>query len=114
DTYVVMWIVPLLSKRGQRLGDMAAGTIVISDEKPQLTEIRRPLAEQKSLDAEFRFDNRAVAAMTTTDVEAVEQLLERWNELESDQRHNFAQRLTASLVKKLRLEAPPTPRTPHF
>lgn len=46
DHIPVLWIVPVLSVRSQRTGDMIAGTVVVSDEQQELSAVRTELAER--------------------------------------------------------------------
>lgn len=114
DNIPLTWIIPFLSKRSQRMGDMAAGTIVVTDQPPELTNIRVELSAQKAIEAEFRFDSRALGVLQEHDIKAVEQLLERWSDLPSAQRHQLALRLTSALSKKMEVDPPPQDRELRF
>ena len=106
DHVPLLWIVPVMSKRGQRMGDMVSGTIVILDEAPNLADIRVQLSERKALEAQFRFDHRSLQRLTEQDFEAVERLLERWNKIPTAQQDALSQKLTAAVVEKLQFENP--------
>jgi uncharacterized RDD family membrane protein YckC len=114
DHFPLMWIVPVMSQRAQRAGDMVGGTIVITDEAPQLTEVRLELSERKAVEAEFRFDARSLQNLTEVDIDAVERLLDRWGDLGKPQRDELVQNLTRSLVAKLKVEPPPAERRQRF
>ena len=101
------WIVPVLSARSQRLGDMVAGTIVVDDAAPQLSQVRDELAERSALESEFRFDGAVLARLSETDLHAVEQLLERWSTLTELQQLQLITTMLPPLCQKLRVEMPP-------
>lgn len=54
DHLPLLWIVPLLSAKSQRLGDMVAGTIVIQQEVPKLTGVRSTIGRGGRRDVSFR------------------------------------------------------------
>jgi uncharacterized RDD family membrane protein YckC len=114
DSFPVLWVVPLFSRRGQRLGDMVAGTVVISAETPQLSGVRDQLSQRTAVDAEYRFDGSALSQLTPTDRTAVEQLLERWNGIPEDQRQKLAQQLSEGLALKMKVPAPLPERRLRF
>jgi len=107
DNIPIMWLVPLLNKRSQRLGDLAAGTVVISEEPTELSPVRNELSERNAAEARFRFDYGKLAALKPTDFEAVEQLLNRWEKLTEEQRRMFVDRLLGALARKMGIEPPP-------
>ncbi len=106
DHLPLLWIVPLLSAKSQRLGDMVAGTIVIEQEVPKLTGVRSRLLERKAADATFRFDVGQLKKIRPQDVEAVERLLERWNEIPARRRDDLLEQIVNSLVLRLSLYPP--------
>lgn len=114
DNIPLLWIIPVLSRRYQRLGDMVAGTTVVSDEGPEMTDIRAALAERKASDAEFRFSAKSLQRLNETDFEAVERLLDRWRGIPESQRDQLLSKLVGSLVTKLNAEPPPPDRRVRF
>jgi len=107
DQIPLMWVVPVLTRRSQRLGDMAAGTVVVSDEKAELSAVRRQLSERNAAEARFRFDYGKLGALKPSDFEAVERLLHRWFKLPEGQRRTLAERMVAGLARKMGVESPP-------
>lgn len=101
-----LWITPVLSARGQRFGDMAAGTIVIFDRPAPLNRVRIELAEREPAEARFRFDKTALAALTPGDVDSLEQLLDRWDEIPQRQLEGLLQDLLPPLARRLKSELP--------
>jgi uncharacterized RDD family membrane protein YckC len=101
-----LWIVPLLSVRAQRLGDMVAGTVLVSDEQLELSTVRTELAERPTLEGHFRFSAAALTKLRDTDVIAVEQLLDRWDRLQPEQREKLLEVIVVPLAKKIQVDAP--------
>ncbi len=108
DHLPALWIVPLLSARSQRFGDMIAGTIVIEDEPAKLAGPRHTLAKRSAADARFRFDAGQLKKLRPLDVQAVEQLLERWTEISADRREQFVTTIVYSLCQRMDCEPPPS------
>lgn len=112
DHLPVLWIVPLLSARSQRFGDMIAGTIVVEDEPAKLSGPRHTLANRSAVDARFRFDAGQLKKLRPQDVQAMEQLLERWAEITVDRREQFVSTIVYSLSQRLDCEPPPSDGNP--
>lgn len=106
DHLPMLWIVPLLSARSQRFGDMIAGTIVIEDDPAKLAGPRQMLAKRTAADARFRFDAGQLKKLRPQDVQAVEQLLERWPDIAADRREQFVTTIVDSLCQRLNCEPP--------
>lgn len=106
DQWPPVWAVPIFSRTSQRLGDMVAGTLVVVDEKPTLGAVRSELMGRKALEAEFRFDSKALERLTDSDVTAIEQLLERWKDIAPVERTKFADRLVTALATKCESDQP--------
>ena len=107
DHLPILWIVPVLSKRGQRFGDMVASTIVVSDEAEDLAEVRQQLSGRNKAEARFRFDQAKLTRLTREDFDAIERILDRWNSLPSDQQTSLLDRLVGPLCKKMETDTPP-------
>lgn len=106
DNIPLLWVVPLLSSRGQRLGDMVAGTYVISEDVEQLPEVRSELSERKAAEATFRFDHARLGKLTRKDYEAIERILDRWDSLKSEMQLDLLDKMVPSLCRKLQMEEP--------
>ena len=87
---------------------MVAGTVVVSDEQEELSEVRIELAERSALESEFRFQPSELSKLSDVDLRAIEQLLERWSTLPVEQREKLLESMTKKIVTKLNLEAPET------
>jgi uncharacterized RDD family membrane protein YckC len=97
--YVLGGPVMMLSARGQRLGDMAAGTIVIREralEAPgnPMEEIERLLSE------EFVFTADQLAACQPADRNVLRTFFKRYRSLEPRPRHQLALRLAEEFRRK--------------
>ena len=114
DNLPPLWLVPLISKRGQRFGDMVAGTLVISDEVAELVGMRAFLSERKAVDAVFRFDAGMLKKLRPDDLHAVEQLLERGHAVEPIKRRKISQTLVAGLCQRMGCVVPSEPQRREF
>jgi uncharacterized RDD family membrane protein YckC len=107
DHIPLLWIVPLVSQQSQRFGDMVAGTIVVSDHPEELSSIRQQLAARTAAEARFRFDHAKLGRLRSSDFEAAERTLERWDTLASDQQQEIVGRLLAALCARMQIDPPP-------
>lgn len=107
DNLPVVWIVPVVTKKSQRLGDLVAGTIVVADRVENLNVVRSTLSARTAVDARFRFDASALRRARPQDVEAVERVLERWHALTPAERDEFAAQLAEPLARRLDVDPPP-------
>ena len=62
DHLPILYIVPLVTAKGQRLGDLVAGTVVVTDAKTELGGLRDQLAAQRISERRFQFDAAALEA----------------------------------------------------
>ena len=106
DNLPMLWIVPVLSARGQRLGDMVAGTCVVREDTPELPEVRAELSERKATEGTFRFDHAQLGKLVPGDYEAIERILDRWESLKTIQRLGLLDKLVPPLCRKLEVEEP--------
>ncbi|MEY2397578.1 MAG: hypothetical protein QOJ00_752 [Actinomycetota bacterium] len=91
--YLVAIIAVFLSKRNQRLGDLAARTLVVRDKRGEAQSV--PFNASQELDADVATWD--VSGVTASDVAAVRQFLERRGALQPDARA----RLATSLARRL-------------
>ena len=108
DNFAPLWIVPVLSKKGQRLGDMVAGTIVVADKPAPLCRVREELADRVAADAKFRFDHATLGRLRPFDFDTVEQILDRWDDIPRSQLTSLLDRLIDPLARRLKVDAPAT------
>jgi uncharacterized RDD family membrane protein YckC len=102
-----LWVVPLVSKKSQRLGDMVAGTVVVSDKPEAISDLRLSLSQRPAGAAQFAFDAATLKRARPQDFEAVEKILERWDQLTADQQRTFLDQLVAPLAGRLKMDLPP-------
>jgi uncharacterized RDD family membrane protein YckC len=114
DQLPPMWIVPFVSKRNQRPGDMVAGTLVVSDAPGELSPVRSLLAQRKAADAQFRFDQAALKRLSSDDFLAIERVLDRWPDLSPDQQESLLTAYTAQIARKLQVPPPPADQRLQF
>jgi uncharacterized RDD family membrane protein YckC len=101
DQLPVLWIVPVLSPRSQRFGDMVAGTVVVSETRDNLGELRTALLRRPAAESKFRFDGSMLAHALPVDMEAAERILERWPEISPRQRYELLDLVCDPLARRL-------------
>lgn len=107
DVIPLLWVVPVVTRKMQRFGDIVAGTIVVTEQTGRVNPIREILATRPASDAVFTFSPDQLRALRTIDVDAVERFLERRGVLHIDHRAALAERLTRGLVRRLQPSVPP-------
>jgi uncharacterized RDD family membrane protein YckC len=114
DQLPPMWIIPFISRRNQRAGDMVAGTLVVSDEPAELSPVRAALAQRSPADMQFRFDATMLKRVSPDEFAAIERVLDRWHDLPFEQQDSLLTAYAAPLAKKMRIEPPPTDQRLRF
>lgn len=109
DVVPLLWVVPVVSVREQRFGDMAGGTIVISEMPLPMHTIRTRLAERPAAERKFAYSAAQVAMLIPAEAEAMEMFLERRHDMETGHRLQLAARLVDALSGKLALVDPVLP-----
>jgi uncharacterized RDD family membrane protein YckC len=107
DQLPPMWIIPFVSQRSQRSGDLVAGTLVVSDAPAELSPVRAALAKRSTADAQFRFDQARLRQISSDDFLAIERVLDRWPDLSAEQQEQLLAAYTLPVAKKLGFEPPP-------
>jgi len=102
----IFWIVPVLSKKVQRFGDMVAGTIVIREDPPQLNIIREQLAQRDAASQSFSFTPNQYAQLRPLDIEAMETFIERREVLHPDHRDSLSEKIVRGVSHRIGTEAP--------
>lgn len=103
-----LWIVPVVSQKAQRLGDMVAGTVVVADKPEQISDLREVFAQRAAAESKFRFDATVLKRARPQDVHAIESILERWSGLGVPERELLLNQVVAPLAKRLQVEPPAT------
>ena len=108
--YVIGIISILVTKQNQRLGDLAAGTLVLREMKGTV-----PIAPVRSADPELigEVGDWDVSGVTADEVATVRRFLERRPGLTSDARARLARELTTRLYPKV-VGPPPEVAPEHF
>lgn len=95
----------LLSKRDQRLGDMAAGTLVFRERRGRRYVM--PVYIMAPPGLEHLVQTLDVGAMTAQDYEVVRAFLVRWSDFDARRRPAIAATLAAPLWQRFRHPLPP-------
>lgn len=106
DVIPLLWVVPVVTAREQRFGDMAGGTIVVSEVPAPMHAVRTQLAERPVSEADYVFSATQLAAMTPEEVEAIETFLVRRDALIPEHRRDLAARLTTALSTRIGYSEP--------
>lgn len=114
DQLPLLWIVPVVSARQQRFGDMAARTIVVAEEAAQISALRQTLAKHTAAESRFRFDVTMLKKCRPEDYAAVEQLLERWHGLDETMRSTVSLKITTAMATRMGCDPPPPAETRDF
>jgi len=106
DQLPVLWVVPVLSASSQRLGDMVAGTIVVSDNPATLGSVRQALSSRSAADSKFRINGAMLQRSQPADFVAIESILERWSSLSFAQQTALTDKIVPALAGRLQTEVP--------
>ena len=106
--YLLGFIVIMLNKKQQRLGDMAAGTLVIRERfKKMPTD---PFAAKKNSDLQehlYSFPPMNLAKLSAQDVFIIKNYFQRYDQIEEQARNKLAVELANQYIKKMAIENPP-------
>jgi uncharacterized RDD family membrane protein YckC len=106
DQLPPLWIVPVISARTQRCGDLVAGTIVIADEEEEISQVRQLLGSRSRAECQFRFTTAMLKRSRPTDFTMIESLLERWPLLSEEEKNTLLEKITPPLASRLESEVP--------
>lgn len=112
-----LWIVPLLTEKSQRLGDLVAGTVVVADKPEQLGEqgaLRERLLRIPPQQGTWRFDASQLRLVRPVDFHAIERLLVRWGDVEAMERERLAAHVAHALAMRLDVARPPAGYSRQF
>jgi uncharacterized RDD family membrane protein YckC len=97
--YILGAVLVLLTSRSQRLGDMAAGTIVIRERKVELgTEVEDALYDYSS--DEYSFTTLQLAKLKPSDRSVLREFLRRSDDMDGAERWRLARRLADNFLDK--------------
>lgn len=106
DHIPVAWIVPLISRKSQRLGDMVAGTLCIVDEPSKLGSLREVLLARPPAERQFRFDISALNKVRAQDFDAVERVLEGLPAVPEEKQRELCSLLSLPLAQRMQVQEP--------
>ena len=101
DQFPLLWIVPVLSEKWQRLGDMAGGTLVVREDQAEGDGLRTRLMARSPGEEVFRFNPAQVNALDGLDVEAIETFLSRRQSIHPEHRAQLAERLAGAIAQRV-------------
>jgi uncharacterized RDD family membrane protein YckC len=114
DHFPPLWLVPLVTKKSQRLGDLVAGTVVVFDKPESISNLRLLLSQRPSGDVKFVFDAATLKRCRPQEFAAVEKILERWEQLTESQQQTFLGQLVPPLAARLKTDLPPDDQRLQF
>lgn len=106
DHMAVLWIVPLVNSKSQRLGDLVAGTVVVSEQIEDKMGLRETLSEVSAAEATFRFPANKLKTLSRRHLEAVERLVERWGSLKEEQRKVLGTQVISIICAHFNIDSP--------
>ena len=101
-----VWMIALFTKNHRRLGDLLAGTVVLEDQKVELSDVRQKLSGQSSLDAKFKFDYAKLDRVKPDQFEKIETILERINGLAIYQKRDVLKMVVLPLAEQMEMDPP--------
>lgn len=107
DHFPIMWLVPMMSSKSQRLGDMVAGTVCVKDEPSALGGLRETLLARPITERHFRVDVSALQRLRPQDLEAVERVLEGLESAPPDRAQQLCGILCEPLARRMHMNEPP-------
>jgi uncharacterized RDD family membrane protein YckC len=105
--YIGGGVIALLNRRGQRLGDMAAGTVVIRADQSRVPKDRpepAALAQALPASAEFQFTRIHLAGCSPNDRHVLESYFQRRNDLNDKARGKLMRNLLHIFLDKTKYE----------
>lgn len=106
DYLLLGWVAVLMTSRNQRLGDLAAGTLVVKERTQWAADLQRAAATPAPVQAQTGLVKN-IQLVTREEFEAVKRFLERRGELRADVREQIAERIAKPLMTRLGIEAVP-------
>ncbi len=100
DQFPLLWIVPVLSEKWQRVGDMVAGTLVVREDETAQDALRTRLMARDPGEAVFRFNPAQVNGLDELDAQAIEVFLSRRQGIHPEHRAQLAERLTDAIIQR--------------
>ena len=111
--YTVGLISIFLSPRYKRLGDYAAGTIVVKERSPRLVQITPRTEPRHAPSSASAFGAISIDALSPGDLAAIRRFAERREKLPLEAQEQIARTLAAPIMARLGLAPPPDPNFSH-
>jgi len=105
--YLVGGVLMLLNKHAQRLGDMAADTIVVR-EREETAPVERPAVIDELATTAYAFSREQLSRLTPTDRHVLESYFARCEGLPRTVRYQLSQRLLNTFLEKTSYPLDPT------
>ncbi len=105
DQLPPLWIVPFVTKRQSRMGDMVAGTVVVSDRPNEMSNVRRSALEHPISENTFRFGS-AISKLTEADVDVIERFIDRMPSMSGEQKQSLMKSLVTPLAERFGMPVP--------
>ena len=97
EIYPLGLVVMFIDSRNRRLGDLAAGTLVVREAEPKPSEICTPPEESDAVDAEIR---NVALGLTMEDYDLVRKFLARRDSLDADYRRDLARQILERVSRR--------------
>lgn len=106
DAIPVFWIVPVVTRKLQRFGDMVAGTLIVREDTGVHQDIRARLGAIPQSSAAFAFNQVHLNNLRAIDLTASETFLARRERLHPGHRQELANTLCHNLMRRIGWEQP--------
>jgi uncharacterized RDD family membrane protein YckC len=106
DYFLLGWAAILITGRNQRLGDLAAGTLVVKERTQWAVDLRRAADTPAPAQAQTGLVKN-IQLVTREEFEAVRRFLERRGELRAEVREQIAERIATPLMTRLGIDSVP-------
>jgi uncharacterized RDD family membrane protein YckC len=113
--YLLGLVAIIVSPRGQRLGDLVAGTLVVRERASQSSEVAEMLVVDPDVEAGFRFTRDELAAIGEIERRLIRRTLRRTETLSERAAGPLLERAVSALLQRIgRREAPASPLRRDF
>ena len=104
DTFPLLWVVPVVTQKRQRFGDMVAGTIVVSEGMNPLSVVRERLGSRPPRENRFTFTPAQLDKVDPRNLEAIEMFLARRSGLAQRYRQDMARQLASAIIDRIEFD----------
>ena len=107
--YLVGVVAIVISPRGQRLGDLVAGTVVIREREALAGDVMSDAVVAPEIEAAFRFTREELAAVGEVERRLIRRTLRRAESLPEETARPILERATRAIARRLAREEPVAP-----